>query len=300
MRFFSKLRHTSVSQTSSKKETASMIRSTRLARWALGLMVLLAGSASLPAVDLYVTGWDSDAQKNIFGKINSATGLYTELNSDIGGGFNFTYGLAWNPGIGKFNTLRQDGSFSTITTTGTVGSVIASGLNSYAYLAYNQVTSTMYDASSFSFNTVNPATGAESYIGLPAFFIDSQPAFVNGTMYAAVDIGNSVNADFRFGLINNSTVAFTPVTTSNDFSFAGMRLVSDGTSLFGLKNNSLNLIDPSTGAISPLIGLTGFGNRLVFGMSVPVAVPEPSTYALAAIATSVMAAIARRRKARRA
>ena len=29
-----------------------MIRSTRLARWALGLMVLLAGSASLPAVDI--------------------------------------------------------------------------------------------------------------------------------------------------------------------------------------------------------------------------------------------------------
>jgi DNA-binding beta-propeller fold protein YncE len=32
----------------------------------------------------------------------------------------------------------------------------------------------------------------------------------------------------------------------------------------------------------------------------PVAVPEPSTYALAAIATGVMAAIARRRKARKA
>jgi hypothetical protein len=35
-------------------------------------------------------------------------------------------------------------------------------------------------------------------------------------------------------------------------------------------------------------------------MSAPFAVPEPSTYALGAIASGVMAAIARRRKARKA
>jgi hypothetical protein len=45
-----------VRYTSSMKETASMIRSTRLVQMALGLMVLLALAAPLPAADmLYVT-----------------------------------------------------------------------------------------------------------------------------------------------------------------------------------------------------------------------------------------------------
>jgi hypothetical protein len=38
----------------------------------------------------------------------------------------------------------------------------------------------------------------------------------------------------------------------------------------------------------------------MWGTITAVAVPEPSTYALAAIATGVMAAVARRRKAARA
>ena len=64
-----------------------MIRSSLLGRWAIGLLVLLAGSASVPAVDIYVTGFSNGAQKNVFGKIDSSTGVYSQLNSDIGGGF---------------------------------------------------------------------------------------------------------------------------------------------------------------------------------------------------------------------
>jgi hypothetical protein len=65
---------------------------------------------------------------------------------------------------------------------------------------------------------------------------------------------------------------------------------------------SLYTLNPTTGAYTGLGTVTGFpsGQLQFFAMSVPVAVPEPSTYALAAIATGVMAAIARRRKARRA
>jgi hypothetical protein len=45
-----------VCSTSFMKENASMIRSTRLGQLALGLLVLVAGSASLPAADiLYVS-----------------------------------------------------------------------------------------------------------------------------------------------------------------------------------------------------------------------------------------------------
>jgi outer membrane protein assembly factor BamB len=79
-----------------------------------------------------------------------------------------------------------------------------------------------------------------------------------------------------------------------------MTLAYDGTTLFGLNNGSLYTLNPTTGAYTGLGTVTGLANKDFFGMSVPVAVPEPSTYALAAIATGVMAAIARRRKARRA
>ena len=79
-----------------------------------------------------------------------------------------------------------------------------------------------------------------------------------------------------------------------------MRLAYDGTTLFGLKDTTLYTLNPTSGAYTTLATVTGFVNGAVYAMSVPFAVPEPSTYALAAIATGVMAAIARRRKAARA
>ncbi len=280
-----------------------MIRSSLLARWALGLMVLLAGSASLPAVDLYVTGWDNNAQKNVFGKIESATLVYSQLNSDIGGGFSSTVGLAWNPGISKFNMLRDYGTFSTITTTGTVGSVIATGLLSNGTLAYNSASSTMYSVNGSALNTVNPATGAESNIGSPGVDSVFGSAFVNGTIYGTtmtVD-RNTFQFDIRYGSFNLGTGAFTAITPSNDSTYDSMRLAYDGTTLFGLKGGgSLYTLNPTTGAYTGLGTVTGLANGGFNAMSVPVTVPEPSTYALAAIATGVMAAIARRRKARRA
>jgi hypothetical protein len=304
MRFFCKLRHTSVSQSSSKKETASMIRSTRLARWALGLMVLLAGSASLPAVDLYVTGLDFNTQKNVFGKIDSASLVYSQLNSDIGGNAaTYTSGLAWNPNISQFNMLRDDGTFSTITTTGTMGSV-ASGLT-WGSLSYNPASSTMYSVNGSTLNTVNPATGAQSNIGSPGLFDVYGSAFVNGTMYgttATLD-RSTFQFDIRYGSFNLGTGAFTAITLSNDSTYDFLRLAYDGSTLFGLNTvGSLYTLNPTTGAYTGLGTVTGFpsGQLQFFAMSVPVAVPEPSTYALAAIATGVMAAIARRSKARRA
>ena len=279
-----------------------MICSSRLGRWALGLLVLLAGSASLPAVDLYVTGIDFNTQKNVFGKIDSGTGVYSQLNSDIGGNAaTYTSGLAWNPNISNFNILRDDGTFSTITTTGTMSSV-ATGLT-YGALAYNPATSTMYSVNESALNTVNPATGAQSYIGSPGVTAIDGIAFVNGTMYGTTLKFDGFSFDSRYGSFNLSTGAFTAITGSNDSAYDNMRLAYDGTTLFGLGlgYTTLYTMNPSTGAYTTLTAVTGLGNRQFFAMSVvPVAVPEPSTYALAAIATGVMAAIARRRKAARA
>ena len=203
-----------------------MIRSSLLGRWALGLLVLLAGSASVPAVDLYVTAFDFNTQKNVFGKIDSGTGVYSQLNSDIGGnGVEYTYGLAWNPNISKFNTLRDNGIFSTITTSGTVGSVIASGLT-YGFLAYNSSTSTMYELNGGALNTVNPTTGAESNVGNPNLQRVYGAAFVNGTMYgtANVDAGGGPfpNTDARYGSYNLNTGAFTAITASSNSIYEDM------------------------------------------------------------------------------
>ena len=280
-----------------------MIRSSLVARWALGLMVLLAGSASLPAVDLYVTGYDFNTNKNVFGKIDSASLVYSQLNSDIGGnGITYTSGLAWNPNISQFNMLRDDGTFSTITTTGTMGSV-ASGLTNGS-LSYNPASSTMYSVNGSALNTVNPATGAQSNIGSPGVSRVNGSAFVNGTMYGTTRISaGPVGSNYYYGSFNLGTGAFTAITPPNDSTYDSMWLAYDGTTLFGLKvGGSLYTLNPTTGAYTGLGTVTGIpsGQFEFSAMSVPVAVPEPSTYALAAIATGVMAAIARRRKARRA
>jgi hypothetical protein len=269
---------------------------------AMGLLVLLAGSASLPAVDLYVTVWNNSPQSNRFGKIDSDTGVYSLINSNVGGGSGaMMFGLAWDPATSQFNTLTLQGSLSTITTTGTVGSGLATGLPlSENLLAYNPATSTMYALNDGALNTVNPATGAVSNIGSPGVAGTYGPAFVNGTLYGAGDVDNvDYEGNYRYGSYNLSTGGFTAITASSDNNYSGMILAYDGTTLFGLNGTTLYTLNPSTGAYTTLRSVTGFSGGSIVAMSAPFAVPEPSTYALGAIASGVMAAIARRRKARK-
>ena len=277
-----------------------MIRSSHLARWAVALLVVLAGSASVPAVDLYVTGWDTNAQKNVFGKIDSATGVYSQLQADMGTGFDSVTGLAWNPNINKFNTLTQQGVLNTITTTGTLGSQIASGLSFNNAIAYNTNSSKMYEIGNSALGILNTTSGAETSIGGTGTSTRNGAAFVNGTLYGTAETGSYPTSSFHFGSYNLSSGAFTAIT-GNDSNYNDMRLASDGTNLFGLEGGfngyTLYSINPLTGAYTSPVSVTGAPTFNAMSM-IPVAVPEPSTYALAAIATGVMAGIARRRKAR--
>jgi hypothetical protein len=85
-----------------------------------------------------------------------------------------------------------------------------------------------------------------------------------------------------------------------------MVLTSDCTSFYGIYGKGtagqqqLYSINPSTGGLTLLttISGTGFGTYF-YGAGIASAVPEPSTYALAAITSGTLALIARRRKARR-
>jgi len=75
-----------VRSTSSKKETASMIRSTHLGQLALGLLVAFAGSAKLQASDLIFTAQQvgADVVTSVSGFVNTA-GL-TNAGSASGSG----------------------------------------------------------------------------------------------------------------------------------------------------------------------------------------------------------------------
>ncbi len=91
---------------------------------ALSLLVLLAGSASVPAADIYVLSNNfatSGASATDFGRVDSATGAYTSIASLTGNVWN----LAWNTNAGNFfatETSNARTDLHTITTTGSLSS----------------------------------------------------------------------------------------------------------------------------------------------------------------------------------
>lgn len=270
-----------------------MIRSSVLARWALALLVVVAGSAHLPAVDLYLTGWDNATQKPVFGKIDSSTGGYTQISSDTGLGFDTATGLAWNPAIGKFNLLTDNGDLRTITTGGVVSSTIGV-TRIFATLAYDNASAQMYIADSGSLATLDTTTATSTTIGSTGNSSESGVAFLNGTLYATYARGGGFPTPNYFGTINTATAAVTNLSGDNSF-YIGLLLASDGTMIYGYRNGVLYSINPATGAATTLRNVTGSVPSLRT-MSIPVAVPEPSAYALATLAAGILAAMGRRCK----
>jgi hypothetical protein len=298
-----------VRHTPSMKETASMIRSTRLGQLALGLVVLLAGSASLPAVDLYVLSNDNftgNASATDFGRVDSATGAYTSIASLTGNIWN----LAWNPNAGNFFATAGSNSSTnlrTLTTTGTLSYPLGTIGNGVYGMAYRTTNSTLYgyDYNADATGTINSSNGAWTQLnGSPGTSANTplggRYSIMNDVMYFAGNL--STDGIGTMGYTNTSTYQQIAANST----YANIVLANDGTTMYGIfgdgiaGNQKLYTINTATGAMTdgPMISGTGIGTRFHGAGIVPV--PEPSTYALCAIATGVMAAIARRRKARRA
>jgi sugar lactone lactonase YvrE len=325
-----------VGHKSSNKENASMIRSTRLGQLALGFLALLSGSTSLSAVDLlYVTMTDNTivtfdtagnngttiaASKATFANTNlngprgvalDSTGNVYAVNSSGGNISKFSplgswigyYGLNLSSPVGlaldSFGNLHvsQPGA-NTIskfdTSTGTNQGNITTNLNIPVGLAVDS--SGNLFAGNFSGNTISKFNSSGTFVSSfgsspnlnqpNSLAIDS-----TGNIYAA-NIGSNTISKFSSSgtflsnigsspnLVNLQTVAID--SSGNIYAANGNKTISkfDATGNF--------LTSWSTGSAAP--------NFMAFK---PITVPEPSTYALAAIATGVMAAIARRRKARR-
>ena len=125
---------------------------------------------------------------------------------------------------------------------------------------------------------------------------------MNDVMYFAQSSNSPGQGIGTMGYTNSST--YQPIVPNA--TYANIVLANDGTTMYGIfgdgntGNQKLYTINTTTGALTagPTISGTGIGTRFHGAGIVPV--PEPSTYALGAIATGVMATIARRRKARKA
>lgn len=272
------------------------------------------------AVDIYVlsglgTGTANDITR--FGKIDSITRFYTEISPDIAKG-SFVSNLAWNAANSSFYTTENIGANQTLRTLDVSGALSSSlgtiGASVYG-MAYRPADSSLY-AWNYDANTtgtINPANGAWSVLNASPGIAFSSPVggrytMHNGTIYASVKTFVGSDPVGRFGTVGfSASSTFSPIT-NNDPSYISMVLASDGTSLFGISGDGTPIgqtfysINPATGVASPLGPIMGANlGSYFYGAGVAITpVPEPSTYALTAIATGVLAYAARRRKARQA
>lgn len=252
-------------------------------------------SAPASASIIYVThaANNSPLTAGTFGKIDTATGAYTQIAS-------YPAAAPYNlvaMGSSLYTTAysgTSSGLLRTITTGGVVsgaqtGPAVASS-TTYG-LAANGGVLYAYDNLTNQLGTINPVTGAMTNIGGPggsyaaAPLIGGKLAFQNNILYAILGAGTHS----YFGTLNTATGAFTQLR-QDDSIYPNMTLVSDGTALYGLYSNTFLLnINPVTGAWSINKALSGTTPYYFDGAALaPTAVPEPSTYVLLGIALGVV------------
>jgi len=276
--------------------------------------LIFANCFQLQAIDIYVLSGASigNAANPInFGKIDSTTGAYTNIKSGVSGS-NVVANLAWNSAISAFYVTENTSistNLRTLDTLGTLSSQIGTTIGKTIYgMAYRPTDTTLYAYDYITDGTgkISPTAGGWSILNSNAGISSSAPyggryTIHNDTIYMAIRSGNS-----QFGTIGfTNTSTFSQIGSKNSL-YSYMVLASDGTTLYGLYGDGtsgaqkLYSINPTNGATTFLTNVSGAGLGEYFYGAGIASVPEPSTYALAAIATGVMAAVARRRKARKA
>jgi hypothetical protein len=275
----------------------------------LCMMMALAQSHGANAVDIYlladVTPMKS-AFKTQFGKIDSTTGVFTQISADVSSG-NFIGNLAWSPVANAFYVTTDDISVQTLRTLSTSGTLSGSigNLSGVVYgMAYNTADSKLYayqQTASANYSTINPAIAASSVLTTPISGLGSPTtgifAIQQGVLYSSQ--ASSTGQFGSYGMTAGST--FQQIG-SNDSKYAHMSLASDGTTLYGIyglsDTNTLYTINPTTGALSTGINITGISSVTKFLGAGAIAVPEPGTCMLALLATAMLAAKARLKRRR--
>ena len=302
-----------------------MLRSLRLATLVLGVIAAVSGTSAARAVDIYVlTGADIGEFTNIstdFGKIDTTTGQYSLIKSGVAGS-NIVEGLAWNPNSGNFFTTENKSASTTLRTielNGNLSSQIGANVGrSILGMVYRPSDNLLYaysnEASTQNTGTISPTSGGYSVLNSNTGWRFWGPeggryAMLNDTIYMAAATDSSA----VFGTIGwTATSTFQQIRNHrNSFNLAA--LATDGTTLYAVDTGSgtngkpaVWSIDPATGnrlLVTGIYNLPNGNNTFFYGATFvgsTNAVPEPSTFALGAIATGAMAAVARRRKAKKA
>jgi streptogramin lyase len=317
-----------------------MIRSIRLARWALSLMAVISGSASLPAVDMLfvslvngsVVSYNTAGNNGATIAATAQTFTSTNLEYNTGIAFDTSGNLyvanASNSNPGSINKYDSAGNYlSNITTNvGNTPQGLAIDGSGNIYVAnIDSNTISKYNASgTFQAFIGNPtnldgvydlAFDSSGYLYASNMSGNTVSKFdTSGTFQAT--IGSSSNLDGPGGLAFDSTDNLFVTNVNSPYKIT--QFDSSGGYLNQLLDANLNgpqnaifdssgnlyvasYVDDTIAKYGPtgtfLTKWTTAGTPAFMSFQ-PTTVPEPSTYALAAIASGVMAAVARRRKAR--
>lgn len=284
----------------------------RLLSLVAALAFLSVTSLQARATDIFVLSGSTDGFSNTntgFGTIDSSTGTYTQISSAVGGATNVSH-LAWNAAISAFyvtENFTTNTTLRTLSTSGTLSSSIGTVGTSLYGMAYRSATSTLsaYDLITDDLGTISTVNGAFSNLADSSFVANTPTGgrftMHNDAIYATASQGSGQG---QFGTYGSTISSGFSQIGSNSFLFKDMVLASDGTTLYGLYGNGtagqqkLYTIDTTSGVTSFVTNIsgTGLGNYFYGAAAGITVVPEPSTYALATIATGVMVFSTRRFK----
>jgi hypothetical protein len=290
-----------------KLKEATMIKRILYIVILLTFSMVLSGPALASVI--YVTGneFESPVGAGTFGRIDTATGQYTQISTYAG--VTAPYNLV-NNGNGFYTTVNSETNYSffrTISMTGVVAgsqtepNVFVTGMASRSGALY------AYDYNTDRLGTLDPLTGAITAIGLSGLITGSsfggRLAFLDGTLYGTLNDGSGSS---HFGSFNLNDGSFS--TVASEDIYKDMVLASKGSTLYGLYNNRITIpgatpilytID-TAGGTTKVVVISGDNLPLAFnGADFASAVPEPSTYALFCLSLGVVG-YARKRMNRRA
>ena len=224
---------------------------------------------------------------NTISKFNSSGAYVSNINTFLNG----PIGLAFDSSGNLYAANNSDSRINKYNSSGTYDSVINLNLNSPQGLAF--ASGNLY-AANYGDSTIskfNSSGGYVSNLGVPDVNSPTGLAFdISGNLYAA-NYGDNTISKF------NSSGGFLSQIMNNLNNPKGLAFDISG-NLYAANNGNNTISKYNSSGIFLTSWSTGVAPAFIAFQ--PVSVPEPSTYALAAIATGVMAAVARRRKARMA
>jgi hypothetical protein len=241
----------------------------------LGLAVLASNSLVTPAFGTIIYTTDSTGG---FGKVDTTTGAYTQIETNILSGHE-PHSLT-SDGVGGFYT-EGDNRLYAVDPFGVASMIGAVSLpRMYGMSRSSSGTIYGYDFDEDELGTVNTTTSRWTPIGSSNFSTGSpvggRLAFNNGTLYGALDLNVSSDRG-RFGSFNLDTGKFSVI--ASDAIYESMVLASDGATLYGLSGNSLYTLNPLNGTLGTPLDIIGAGDSPMWtgAASELTAVPEPTT-----------------------